>query len=58
MDKKLQDLADKILSLSTNLDQCIKMGQSGRKLVEEKFSEKLIASHHMRVYEKLLLEQK
>jgi len=53
-----QDLADKILSLSTNLDQCIKMGQSGRKLVEEKFSEKLIASHHMRVYEKLLLEQK
>lgn len=53
-----QDLADKIITLSSNLDRCIQMGQSGRKLVEEKFSEKLIVSHHMKVYEKLLLEQK
>jgi glycosyltransferase involved in cell wall biosynthesis len=53
-----QDLADKIVTLSSNLDRCIQMGQSGRKLVEEKFSEKLIVSHHMKVYEKLLLEQK
>lgn len=53
-----QDLADKIESLISNLDQCIKMGQSGRQLVEEKFSEKLIVSHHMKVYEKLLLKQK
>jgi len=53
-----QDLADKILTLSGNIDQSIKMGQSGRKLVEEKFSEKLIVSHHMKIYEKLLLEQK
>ena len=49
-----KDLADEILYLTGNIMRCKEMGKAGRRLVEKKFSEKLIVEQHMDVYERLL----
>lgn len=49
-----KDLADKINYLISNIHMCTTMGAAGRSLVEEKFSEHLIAKQHMVLYKKLI----
>jgi len=52
--KDAQTLADSIENLISNPEKCMKMGEAGRKLAEEKFDVQYVTERHISIYKNLL----